>query len=168
MGIKEQKNLCGYSHGVAGISLALLELYHVTGNKSFYEGALQGFKYERTHFNREMKNWPDFRQTTPVVQKDRPASYAAAWCHGAPGIGMSRLRAFELLQGDKQTGKEVEEAIQTTSSVLRFPVKNGQGNFSLCHGAGGNADLLIMASDLWNQPDVKEIPEWLGGDKRLK
>ena len=44
---EEQQDLTGYSHGTAGIALALLELSVRTGDARFLEGALGGFAYER-------------------------------------------------------------------------------------------------------------------------
>jgi lantibiotic modifying enzyme len=38
----------------------------------------------------------------------------------------------------------------------------GTGNFSLCHGDGGNADLLILAADVLSRPDLRREAENAG------
>ena len=98
MGVPEQGNLTGHSHGVAGIVTAFLELYTATGDRRFKEAALNGLDYARDHFSAEHANWPDFRRMDPSVPQ--PPSYVMAWCHGAPGIGLSRLRVRELMEDD--------------------------------------------------------------------
>lgn len=35
----------------------------------------------------------------------------------------------------------------------------GTGNFSLCHGDGGNADLLILAADVLDRPELRREAE---------
>jgi lantibiotic modifying enzyme len=160
MHIPGQKNLTGHSHGVSGIACALLELYRATGEVKFHDGALEGLRYERTCFDPGQGNWPDFRRMNPAV--DSPPTYTLAWCHGAPGIGMSRLRTWELLDGDPMIFEDVEVALRTTAASLAGPVIPGQGNYSLCHGAGGNADLLLLAADRLNRPELRQTAEAVG------
>jgi len=72
-----------------------------------------------------------------------------AWCHGAPGIGLSRLRAWRHRR-DEVLRDEIDVALETT-------VREGFGrNHSLCHGDFGNIDVLLVASttfgdDTWAQ-----------------
>jgi lantibiotic modifying enzyme len=137
-----QKDLAGYSHGAAGIALALLELAVRTGRDDFREGAEGGFAYERNCFSAEQQNWPDFR-TFASPTPEQPG-YSLAWCHGAPGIGLSRVRAFTLT-GDERYRHEAEAAVAGTYRPLTMPSQ--AENFSLCHGLGGNAELFILAAD---------------------
>ena len=53
---------------------------------------------------------------------------------------------------------EAETAIRTTSASLGHAAP-GMGNFSLCHGDGGNADLLVMAADLLDRPELRQAAE---------
>jgi lantibiotic modifying enzyme len=128
------RNLTGFSHGAAGIGWALLELWSATGESRFRTGALEAFRYERSCFNPERRNWPDFRGATP--------SYPVLWCHGAAGIGFSRLRAWQLL-GDAELLAEARTALSTVSDP-----NSSCRSFSLCHGTAGNADLLIYAAQV--------------------
>ncbi len=157
LGPQEQKDLAGYSHGAAGIALALLELSLRTGEARFKEGALGGFAYERKHFSAEQQNWPDFRSfASPNPQQP---GYSLAWCHGAPGIGLSRVRAFALTK-DETYRREADAAIAGTYRPLTIP--SGADNFSLCHGLGGNAELFIVAADLLGDERFRAAADAVG------
>ncbi len=126
------RNLTGFSHGAAGIGWAMLELWAACGEDRFRLAAVEAFRYERSAFHPGMCNWPDFRQDPPI--------YPAVWCHGAGGIGFSRLRAWQIL-GDAGTLAEARTAVAKVADV----VISG-GSFCQCHGVAGNADLLLYAS----------------------
>ena len=51
--------------------------------------------------------------------------------------------------------------MRTTAATLG-QASPGTGNFSLCHGDGGNADLLILAADLLSRPDLRREAEAAG------
>jgi lantibiotic modifying enzyme len=127
-------NLTGYSHGASGIGLALLELWRATGEPQFREGAMEAFRFERSLLDRTQGNWPDLRSD--------PAEFPVLWCHGAGGIGFSRLRAWQILRDD-ETLSDARIALATVENSL----VRGR-SFCLCHGIGGNADLLIYASQV--------------------
>src|SRR5262249_30760901 len=46
--------LAGFSHGAAGIALALLRLYRATGNDAFRSAAIDALAYERRMFRPEV------------------------------------------------------------------------------------------------------------------
>lgn len=153
----EQKDLTGYSHGAAGIALALLELFVRTRDARYLEGALGGFAYERRHFSAEQQNWPDFRSfASPNPQQP---GYSLAWCHGAPGIGLSRLRAFALTR-DETFLREVEAALAGTRRPLSL--SSPADGYSLCHGLGGNAELFILAADTLGEERYRAVAEAVG------
>ncbi len=154
------KNLTGFSHGVAGIASALMELHAATGDKRFRDGAIAGLDYERTHFCRKQGNWPDFQQVDNFPAPDKPICLTA-WCHGAPGIGLSRLRVWELLKRDEEVRVEFEIAAGTTRRWFE-DAACPDGDFSLCHGASGNAELFIMDAELFERSDLWTIAESVG------
>jgi len=156
-----QHDLCGFSHGSAGIAWALLELYKHTNEQKFRAAAEQGFYYERHWFSAEQENWPDLRVFGPQQTTQRPSNFMSAWCHGAPGIGLSRIRAFQLT-GDQPYRAEAEAALRTTIKILPPSPYAGQNNYSLCHGNGGNADLLIYASTVFDNKEYKQAAEQVG------
>jgi lantibiotic modifying enzyme len=90
-----------------------------------------------------------------------------AWCHGAPGIGMARVDLHRLLPQEPEILAEAETAIRTTAATLAPAAAQRLGNFSLCHGDGGNADLLIIAADLWDRPELRSQAE-AAGDRGIE
>jgi lantibiotic modifying enzyme len=128
------RNLTGFSHGTAGIGWALAELYAATQEGRFLAAAREAFRYERSCWNPAERNWPDFRVAEP--------EYPVLWCHGAAGIGFSRLRAWQIL-GDRDLLAEALSALATVCDDM-----GSAENYSLCHGEMGNADLLIYASQV--------------------
>ncbi|MEO8288405.1 MAG: lanthionine synthetase LanC family protein [Chloroflexota bacterium] len=147
-GAKYHQNLTGLSHGAAGIGLALLELWAATGEDTYCHAAEGAFTYERSWFDASEANWPDFREK-PFRSHGRPVkpSFALYWCHGAPGIALSRLRAAELL-GDARYTSEAQTALRTTARSLESDLRLEQGNYSLCHGLAGNAHVLMQGARL--------------------
>jgi type 2 lantibiotic biosynthesis protein LanM len=130
--------LTGFAHGNAGIAYALLELATVTGERRFESAALQGIEHERSLFSPEHRNWPDLRPNAP-------SRFATAWCHGAPGIGLSRLCSLRRLR-DPLLIAEIHAAMDTT-------IAHGFGsNHAVCHGDLGNAEVLLCTSDMIDDP----------------
>ncbi len=87
--------LAGLSHGAAGVGVALWELAAASGESRFRDTALEAFGYERALFDERVHNWPDLREGVAGANGEGP-TYSTYWCHGAPGIALSRLRALEL------------------------------------------------------------------------
>lgn len=147
-------NLTGYSHGAGGIGWALLELYRVTGETRFREAGEAAFQYERHWFDVETGNWPDLRdpELSGGPKSDSP-SFMNAWCHGAPGIALSRLRSYEILQCETCL-IEAETAINTTLKNLYGNSEMSQTNYSLCHGLGGNSEPLIYGAKVLGRPEL--------------
>ena len=159
------RGLCGFSHGAAGIGWVLLAVGQYMHNAAFSWLAEQAFAYESTYYNTAQQNWPDFRKGIyePADYAQHYAAYRArddaffttggdvnAWCHGAAGIGLSRLRAYELLQ--KACYKQdVENAVAKTRRT-DAEADSSPSSCSLCHGCAGNAELFLEAYRLWPEP----------------
>ncbi|MEQ9671508.1 type 2 lanthipeptide synthetase LanM family protein [Coleofasciculus sp. G2-EDA-02] len=143
--------LAGFSHGAAGIASALLELSALTGDSRFRTTALAAIEYERSLFRPEVGNWPDLRDFSSSIladKDDNQPSCMTAWCHGAPGIGLGRLRSLPHLD-DAKIRTEIDTALKTT-------LEHGFGsNHSLCHGDLGNLELLLQASQTFDDPQWK-------------
>ncbi len=147
----KQRHLTGFSHGAAGIGYALLEIFQATGESKYRMGAERAFDYERQWFDPNTANWPDFREAPGQGRRTRaPLSYANLWCHGAPGIALSRLRAFKILNDDKYKAEAVN-ALATTRETIRKWLHSGTENYSLCHGLAGNAEVLLYGSQVLAQ-----------------
>ena len=151
--------LTGYSHGASGIASALLELYATTKEEKYWHAAMGGFKYEKKWFNEQTQNWPDLRQYTG----EGTPVYGVMWCHGAPGIAIAHLKAWEMT---KQAFflQEAKTALSTTYRGVSNEMQSQhvKANFSLCHGLAGNADILIYASDVLNDNNYREMAEKAG------
>jgi class II lanthipeptide synthase len=154
-GIEASSNLTGFSHGTAGIAYALMELDKATGHELFYRAAERALEYERHLFDPQKANWPDFRspQDTPRGKRGKPGkqhrTFATYWCHGAPGIALSRLRAYSQF-GQNLMREEAVTALQTTQTMVEEALGLGMGqeNYSLCHGLAGNAGVLVYGCEV--------------------
>jgi hypothetical protein len=172
------RHLCGYAHGSAGIGHGLLELYLATGDSRYRYAMEQAFLYENQFFDEEASNWPDLRHTeigdylysgradvlrqrlmdgTPMERQ--PLRHMSAWCHGGPGIGLSRLRAFETL-GERRYLADAQAAIRSTLTSL---VDKGL-NYSLCHGRGGNTETLLEGARVLGDAALLERPHEVAMD----
>jgi class II lanthipeptide synthase len=141
--VSQRRNLTGLSHGAAGIGFALLELFIVTGESKYRRGADLAFAYERYWFDARAGNWPDFREESSRDKRSKQThSGMVAWCHGAPGIALSRLRAYEI-SGEEVYKSEALIALRTTYDAVDAALHSGVGNYSLCHGLLGNAEVLL-------------------------
>lgn len=140
-------NLTGFSHGVSGIGTALLEVFRLSGEARFRSGAEMAFHYERHWFDRAAGNWPDLRGRVTGRKGRHLLPCSGFWCHGAPGIALSRLRAWEITQ-DAQCLGEAKVALSTTQSLTHDALKAADMGFSLCHGLAGNAEVLVLGQGI--------------------
>jgi hypothetical protein len=151
-----QPHLTGFAHGASGIAFSLATLYKVTSNSTYLEATLGALKYERSYFNPDLGNWPDFRG---AGNRREPRQYACAWCHGAPGIALSRhLCASVLATAVKDTLlAERDAALETTRAALLKSLDKNT-DLCLCHGMTGNADVLALIG----RHDDRELVEQVG------
>jgi hypothetical protein len=151
------RNLVGFSHGTAGVAYALFELFHVTGAPRYRLVAEQAIAYERHWFSPKEGNWPDFREESARGKRHQQSlKFMAAWCHGAPGIALSRLRAYDLF-GVESYRAEAVTALETTQRVIEHWLLSGTANYSLCHGLAGNAEPLLYASQVLGETHCPSI-----------
>lgn len=127
----------GLSHGAAGMAAALARLAQATGEARFADGALRAVAYERSVFVVESGNWPDFRKTR------EPNEFMLSWCHGAPGILLSRLVLQTSGLADEHTNDEIAVARRSTVDVLgRLNGMREVPTANLCCGVLGLTSLL--------------------------
>jgi type 2 lantibiotic biosynthesis protein LanM len=134
----EEMPLTGFSHGVAGIVAVLSELYLITRNHNLKDAIHRGLLFERQYYSAEHENW-----LTPNRDK-----VTVAWCHGAPGILLSRLMLKKAKYEDEFLDHEIEIALKTT---IRLGFGN---NRSLCHGDFGQIEILKIAADILNRKEL--------------
>jgi class II lanthipeptide synthase len=159
--LKGEPPLGGFSHGTAGIAFSLLKLAASSGQERFRQTALSALAYDRSLFVPALNNWADLRvfpgrKADPKQDAEalaEPIQKAmVAWCHGAPGIGLGRLGALVQLD-DARVREEIDIALRTTIEA------GFAGNHSLCHGALGNLELLVMAAQVLGRPEDREALE---------
>jgi type 2 lantibiotic biosynthesis protein LanM len=135
--------LTGLSHGAAGFAWAWAELASTTGNERFFRAFQKALAYERSHFLPEENNWADLRDSKSARET------GAFWCHGAPGIGLSRLMIDPSLK-DSTLRDEWTIAVNKT-------LESGFGwGHSLCHGDFGNLDFLLLSARRTGNRDLEQ------------
>lgn len=135
----EGKCLTGFSHGAAGIAYALLKLYEKTKEKKFLDGAKKGFAYENSLYSKEKQNWPDLRQEGNFT--------SCSWCHGAPGILLSRIYSLKEIRDT--------DAIEKSIGITK---ENIEANLDhLCCGNFGRISILLDAGKILHRKDLIEI-----------
>jgi len=121
----------GFAHGVTGIGWALTRLARATGSAQHQQLAQEAFAFEDALFDEQEQNWRDLRML-------EGAKTAAAWCHGAVGIGLAHLNLDSTLTY-ASTRKLVRLAAAATWRL-------GMGwNHCACHGDLGAWELLDHA-----------------------
>jgi hypothetical protein len=138
--------LTGLAHGAAGMGIALLEVAARTQRADLYRVGAEAFAYEDSLLERSLGNWPDLRT--------RPPSFGVAWCHGAAGIGLSRLRALQLFgdSGETSWASAAEIAVATTrKSIEHFDAST---DATPCHGLAGLLEVLVTASQVLRDPQL--------------
>lgn len=145
-GSREMHNLCGYSHGAAGIGHALLELFALTNDARFREAGERAFDYERSWIDRRTGTWADLRGVARRTGRDAPVLSADSWCNGATGIAASRIRAAALVRSPALR-RDADRALKLCERHALELLAQEPDDFSLCHGAGGTGDVLLTAAD---------------------
>ena len=144
--------LCGFAHGASGMGLALIEMGVRYQHPDWTAGGLAAFWYEDQLYDADRGNWPDLREFTTA--RDTPDSpkrfpFMIAWCHGAAGIGLARLRAYQLLAEHRpKLLIGIERAVRAT--VAHFTNLPADSYASPCHGRAGLAETLLCASAVLN------------------
>jgi hypothetical protein len=134
--------LTGLAHGAAGIAVALLSTYAATGRRSFLEASRRAFAYEDALLDVVAGNWPDLRSSRDPGGSDT-RRFMVAWCHGAAGIALCRIRASELdVERRQHHLNQARIALDTTLRQLedRSPLETA--DTTLCHGLSGMMEAL--------------------------
>lgn len=109
----------GFARGTSGAGWALLRYTAVTGDPQFAETGIAAFRHEREQY-----------QKTGLPP--RPG-----WCHGAAGIGLSRVDSLHA--EDPDLAGDLDLALRV---VVSAPPA---ADHSLCHGELANLELLTAA-----------------------
>ena len=146
--------LAGLSHGAAGIALALLELHRATGDARLLEAARGALAYEQTLFDPAERNWLDLRPP-PTGEAGPGPRFSVAWCHGAPGIALARLRAVAV-DPERRSRHQEQATIALERTRSEAELRSVELlDSSLCHGLGGLLDVLLCGADALDEPGLE-------------
>ena len=136
MGAFKSRALCGFSHGASGIAHALYQLCiaNPKARTEWWDAAVEALSYERAVFSKKASNWPDYRVFAASDKRKKPG-FMVSWCHGAPGIGLMRAYAPDLIS-KKRRQKDIKAAICCTQGF------GLNGSDHLCCGNFGRLGIL--------------------------
>lgn len=139
--LKENKNnyMTGFSHGSSGIILALHKISKVIGTND--DMIIQKLlETERQLYNSEQKVW---------YRGNKTDQYSWAWCHGIPGILLSRIELYLDGYCDSRLVEEIRELYDITiEKSLGF-------NLTYCHGDLGNIIICKYVQKILNIEDTR-------------
>ena len=121
----------GFGHGNAGMAayLARFNSFSHDGNVDTFLKKVLSF--ERSLIIREKGNW---------FSTNRKDKCGFGWCHGAPGMLLSKVILLKSGFTDEHLESEFKAALNTTVS------RCFGNNPTFCHGDLGNLDILLYAS----------------------
>lgn len=158
--------LCGLAHGASGVAVALTKARELAradgaGEEEFLlaEAAGGACRFERSWLDPASGTWPDLRAPLPSGSGHARPCW---WCHGAAGIGMSRLW-IAASSGESWASAEAAAAVQACWAVSLAELRAGEvdGGLTLCHGLGGTLALLADAADVWGEAAHFSSAAWL-------
>ena len=146
-------SLTGYSQGNAGIIHALAQVYSISKEPKYLEAIERATTYENSFYSEKYNNWKDLRLLhqphSRLLASD--AHHTNAWCNGAAGIGLGRLRAYQLTN----QAFLLDDVSKATKKLLSKSFENNSV-FSLCHGLIGDLYTLSTLNLLLNNDEIKE------------
>ncbi len=120
--------LAGMAHGTSGYLMAYAYLLENVNEIKYRNRIEELLAYENSLYNSENSNWKDLRKA------EEESQYTTAWCHGAPGIAIARMKLSGMEAfAENQT---VREDIFHCLHALEENKKDN--SICLCHGLAGN------------------------------
>lgn len=130
----------GYAHGNAGISAQLARANVLLQDEKLETLIRRSIEIENEAFDVEKRNWA---RTTKHEQY-----LGHGWCHGAPGILLSRTLMKEYGVKDDVVERDIDMAIDICKEKFI-----GE-DFCLCHGDVGNLLILRRAAITCNKTEL--------------
>ena len=146
------KALNGMSHGAAGYAYALASLASSTGREDFAAAATECIAFENSSYDVARANWPDLRPDDGPV-------FRCQWCHGAPGIGLSRIAMIKRGVCDAKSYGNLDANFLATDignavagAEEAWPVQLD----TMCCGTLGSIELFWEAGNLLARSDLRD------------
>jgi type 2 lantibiotic biosynthesis protein LanM len=162
--------LAGMSHGASGIIYALTKLWKYTQNIYTINSIKKGLNFELELYDEDNENWRDERHFKGEKISDKNI-FTVAWCHGAPGILLSRIGMLSIL--DEECKKIISQDIKKGIEIV---VQKGiNNNNCLCHGNIGNTEIIHEYSNIfddkkymeYNKEIREEMVSYIAEDKNM-
>ncbi|MGO4294254.1 lanthionine synthetase LanC family protein [Chitinophaga sp. RAB17] len=156
--LEESKPLCGFSHGVSGVSFVLSKAATYFQYEELAAIAALGFQYEDACYDPAYMNWPDYRKLfyskdelgyriDNLLKEDIGWAMGGCntffWCHGGPGGLIARLtlqQQYPHLYSPEFLGGVY--ANLTEQIKIQTSPDNVNEDNTLCHGKSG----LVLAA----------------------
>lgn len=122
--------ITGISHGASGVALALLRAFECTGDERYKLAATAQLDFEEKMYDPEAANYPTYKST------EDEKVFITSWCHGAPGIGLSRLMAYKVIQ-EEDLLQQINKNLAVTSAFSLDHLDH------LCCGNFGRLDIEL-------------------------
>jgi type 2 lantibiotic biosynthesis protein LanM len=149
----DERPIGGMSHGASGIAMALAAAWRVTGDDQIRSQAIAACDFEDSLYLPRWANWADLRGVTREQAEKLPHRGMMAWCHGAPGIGLARLRLATLLD-EPRLLEAARMALQSAAAVGL-----DDESHCLCHGAFGNIEFTHRAGALFRLSYIEDATQ---------
>jgi len=160
--------LAGFSHGASGIAYALMQAAQHFGDEGLQYLAEEALAYEMLYYDAAANNWLDLRLTSTRLEEAdimewqasrfrKYASDANSWAHGAAGVGIARLYAWQVTGQDRY----LQQAQAALQRCLQDAGKLQRGDFTLCSGYGGMAAFFLQGAALLQQPSLQAAVQQL-------
>ena len=146
------KPLNGMSHGAAGYAYALALLAAATGREDFAAAAAECIAFEDSSYDAQQGNWPDFR-----VEEE--LTFPCQWCHGAPGIGLSRIamNKWGVRTAQPNSNLGAEFLANDIRKALAGVERGWPGHVdTMCCGTLGSIEFFCEAGDALARRDLRE------------
>lgn len=128
---QQNKQLLGFSHGSSGILYALSRyIPYKKPSENVTKVISDILSYEEGFFDATELNWPDYRFEAPDLN-------VVSWCHGATGIGMSRLQLLKTDMFNEESTIDIQRALNKTMQTGAHFLD------TLCCGNSGRIDFLL-------------------------
>lgn len=139
--------MSGMAHGNAGILMPVMCLWKLTCKQQYANLAEEIWQFENSLFNMKSNNWDDFH----VENSAKDSIGAVSWCHGAPGILLSRMFCYECTD-DEHWKNRLCKDMSTAYEKLRVYWR--RDSWCLCHGNCGNLWILKMAETFFEREGI--------------
>lgn len=132
--------MAGMAHGNSGFLISAVALWKYTGKRQYEELAYQIMKYENSLYDIKRKNWKDMRSVSSI--EETADVEPVAWCHGAAGILLSRIRCYEMVEDEIWKKRLEKDMLRAYCKLKEFWKRD---SYTLCHGILGNLWILKIA-----------------------